>query len=443
MRRARRITLLVLITLTSGGLLLAVRRHRVAIARVSGPLPQEAYVWQRAWTAEVKDAVRREGQSFKGLVALGAEINWHAGRAEVVRVPVDYSLLAFSTCSPAVALRIGPYHGPFAADDSPARLICDTAATLTADAAASHAPLRELQLDFDCPTSKLEGYRLWAEAIRRRIAPVHLTITVLPTWLKSRGFAALAHSTDGFILQVHSLDRPAHFDAFVALCDTAAARRAVDEAALLGVPFRVALPTYGYLAAFDASGAFLGLSAEGIRQSWPSGVRLREVNSDPAAMASLIRLWQADRPTTMCGIIWYRLPCDADDRNWRWPTLRSVMAGRDPAPQVEASVRHEQARLWEVDLRNSGDAEAVLNQSVEITWRGSPSIAADALAGFECADNSDCTTAASSDQQSLTICQLSGTTPRLSPGEHRVIGWLRLQEETEVQAHVDVNRRKP
>ena len=64
------------------------------------------------------------------------------------------------------------------------------------------------------------------------------------------------------MLQVHSLERPKNFDAPFTLCDANAARRAVTWAAKIGVPFRVTLPTYGYLVAFAPGGQFVGLSAE-------------------------------------------------------------------------------------------------------------------------------------------------------------------------------------
>jgi len=66
------------------------------------------------------------------------------------------------------------------------------------------------------------------------------------------------------VLQVHSLERPKDINTRFELCDSKAARRAVDLAGKVGVPFRVALPTYGYLIAFDSEGKYLGLSGRGI-----------------------------------------------------------------------------------------------------------------------------------------------------------------------------------
>ncbi|HWN42100.1 MAG TPA: hypothetical protein VNW71_07740, partial [Thermoanaerobaculia bacterium] len=42
--------------------------------RAAGPLPQEAYVWQRAWTPAVREAVS-QASDFAGLTVLAAEID--------------------------------------------------------------------------------------------------------------------------------------------------------------------------------------------------------------------------------------------------------------------------------------------------------------------------------------------------------------------------------
>src|SRR4029077_10218524 len=125
---------------------------------------------------------------------------------------------------------------------------------------------------------------------------------------------------------VHSLERPRSLNSPFTLCDPAAARRAVERAADFGIPFRVALPTYGYRIAFDAAGRFVGLSAEGPARSWPTGVQEREVRADPIQLAQLTQFWTTNHPPAMRGLIWYRLLITNDILNWRWPTLSAIVA---------------------------------------------------------------------------------------------------------------------
>ncbi|MBI2876616.1 MAG: DUF3142 domain-containing protein [Candidatus Tectomicrobia bacterium] len=332
-----------------------------------------------------------------------------------------------------MALRIGPYPGPFAAQDGLTTLMVDLAASLVAEAGKHHLALAELQIDFDCADSKLSGYRLWVEAIRRKVAPVPVTLTALPSWLSRREFEGLAAASDGFVLQVHSLAWPTGTDAPFSLCDPAAARRAVERAARLGMPFRVALPTYGYVMAFDREGRPVGISAEGLSVAWPREVRRLDVHADPAAMAALVRAWTADRPASLQGIVWYRLPTSEDRLNWQWPTLATVMAGRAPRGALQAEARRPQPGLVEIDLVNAGNADRPLQVVVSLRWREARLVAGDALQGFEWIDAGP------------TEVRLHPTTNlalvRLGPGQRRMIGWLRLSENAEVK--VDVSPANP
>jgi len=324
--------------------------------RAAGAMPQQAYVWQRAWTDAVAQAVRAGGPGFDRLV-------------------------------PA-----------------------------------------ELQIDFDCAESKLAGYRQWVTAIKAKVAPVPVTITALPCWLDRRAFKALAAAADGYVLQVHSLRKPARPEELMPLCDPAAARGAVEKAAKLRMPFRVALPTYGYVVAFDSSGRLGGLSAEGPSLRWPEAVQLRTVRADPVAMAALVRGWTQDRPRELRGIVWYRLPNEDDRLNWQGATLACVMSGRDPRPELRAEVRRSQPGLYEIDLFNAGSADAPLQVVVSVRHAGARLVACDALGGFE-------RTHPVGAEVRFRAASGSALAP-LPPGRRKPIAWLRLGDDREVQVHV-------
>lgn len=44
-------------------------------SRASGPMPHEAYVWQRSWGPQVSEAIGRAGDRLAGIVVLGAEVS--------------------------------------------------------------------------------------------------------------------------------------------------------------------------------------------------------------------------------------------------------------------------------------------------------------------------------------------------------------------------------
>ena len=323
----RRVVLLFILFVATGVTLALVIFAARSVERISGPLRHEVYVWQRAWLKPVRDAVSQRGTNFAVLTVLGAEISWKDRKPQLVRVPVDYETLIAMKRPVGVALRIGSFAGPFEMNDVAGLFVVVKAAALVSAGRSNQIELAELQIDFDCAESKLDEYRVWVEAIQQRVAPLPVTITTLPSWLDSRAFRRLALVATNYVLQVHSMERPVSFDASLTLCDPRAASRAVEQAGRIGVPFRVALPTYGYQLAFDTSGKYLGLSAEGPRPNWPATAQVRQVAANQNELGKLVRGWTHSRPAAMRGVIWYRLPVDGDRHNWTWRTLQRTMQG--------------------------------------------------------------------------------------------------------------------
>jgi hypothetical protein len=427
-RLARSLSRKLPVILLAGGLIASLAwalRPRTA-HRSRGALPQSVYVWQRAWREPVRRALEEKGTNFSSIVALGAEVTWERGQARVARISPDYEALRATGRPIGVALRIGPCAGPFAVADERARWLAALAASLVAEATNRQVALAELQIDFDCAESKLAGYQLWVEVIRRQVQPVPVLITVLPAWLKRPACRPLLAAADGYVLQVHSLARPKGPAASFTLCDPQAARQAVEKAARLGRPFRVALPTYGYVMAFDASNKFIGLSAEGPALNWPAEAQLREVCADPQALARLVAGWSKERPEALRGVIWYRLPVEDEALNWSWATLAAVMAGREPGAQVRAVPRHPQPGLVEVDMVNRGEADLTQGLGLAAKWNGARLVACDGLAGFEQMETRS---------NSVQFRNKAGGW-RLRAGETRTVGWLRFDREVEVQTEV-------
>lgn len=411
---------------TGGALLLAVLALACRHPHASGPLRQEAYVWQRSWNPAVRRSVQ-QASGISGLVVLAAEVDLRQGSPKVARVPLDPSLKDAGRPVGA-ALRVTTFPSRFADEPRIVQLLAGITRDLTAEARAKGIALSEIQIDYDCPESKLDDYRGLLPLLRQAAAPVPLTFTALPSWMEQRrAFGGLIAAADGYVLQVHSLKPPAGPGGEIVLLNPEEAREWIDTAARFGRPFRVALPTYGYLAAFGAQGRLLGLSAEGPLLSWPEGVTVRTAHSDPAVLAGLIRDWTRDRPAELNGVLWYRLPVEGDRLNWSWPALRAVMAGQTPRGEVRATVRNPEPGLAEIDLVNAGDGEAPLPSPVRVRWRDEAFLAADGLAGYEMRP------------PERNELRLARPRPgRLRPGERRTIAWLRFASPTEV--YIELSR---
>ena len=351
---------------------------------IAAALSQQAYVWQRNWDDAVTRAVTNTAPALDSIVFLNAEV---AGDRTVVIAP-DYDALRATGKPIGLALRA----------NASATITVALATNILATARAHGLAPAELQIDFDSPESKLDDYRRWLVPLRDAIAPTPLVITALPCWLRHETeFRRLVAATDGFVLQVHSIDANTH-----TLCDTDAARRAVAQASRFGKPFRVALPTYGH----------------------PSGLR-----ADPVTLAALVRDLTGTKPEHFTGFIWYRLPTDNDKLNWRWPTLAAVIAGRTPQPSLAAETRQTQPGLVEIDLVNNGDADAFTKTTVVVRWRARDAVllACDALAGFD---------------TNVSVNETNATrflgNPRLAPGQRRNIGWLRFRDNKEIVCETQI-----
>ncbi|MFP4357816.1 MAG: DUF3142 domain-containing protein [Puniceicoccaceae bacterium] len=384
------------------------------------PLPQEAYVWQRAWTPAVGGAVRSEAGSFAGLHLLAAEVAWTGENPVVSRPDLPLDTLSGLSVPVSPVLRLGPFDGTFDRGDPTTRFLCDLAVSVVEEWRTAGVRPAELQVDFDAATARLADYRSWVEALREAVAPTPLTITALPTWLPHPAFPALARATDGYVLQVHSFRRPSSVREIPPLCDPEEARRSVRSANRIGVPFRVALPTYGYALFFDGAGNFTRLAAEGFPPESLAAAPATVVRlaADPDEMAGLVREWTRKPPGNLAGLLWFRLPTPEDHWNWPIETLRAVRQGRSPESRLEVRAEKGENGLIRILVENQGETEETLPATVGTRLSPTHLLAGDGSNGYVWSD---------SDPLSLTRPHPS---PTLRPAESRTIAWLRLTDDT-------------
>ncbi|MDA7916321.1 DUF3142 domain-containing protein [Verrucomicrobia bacterium] len=399
-----------------------------SVPRARGPVPQEVYVWQQDWGSHVSQAVRDRGMDFEGIYVLAASVKWDNGTPVIHRVALNYDALRASERPVGLAIRIEDYHGTFSLETDVFRLLRQLGVALVKEATVNEVVLIELQLDFDCAESDLAGYRNWVIGFKGAIGPVPVGITSLPSWLNNRECRSLFEAADAVVLQVHSLVRPTGFSNTESLCDPETAIRAVEAAASLGVPFRVALPTYGYLLAFDSSGNFSGVSAEGPRPDWPDDYKLRELRSDPKALSKMMKHWAEDRPMVMKGVVWYRLPVGNEKLNWNWSTLAAVRNGESLASNLKAIVKENGKGLYDLALVNEGNIASQDSVRVHVQWGNSSLVASDGISGFEAAVSGNRELLFLSTEEMMRI-----------PAAQRVpIGWLRLSAEDALEVHIEV-----
>ncbi|MEY2499664.1 MAG: hypothetical protein QOD12_3220 [Verrucomicrobiota bacterium] len=396
-----------------------------SMREVTGPIPQSGYLWQRDWTPAVAESMAEAQRRMDGVVVLGAEIVWAGNKPEAIRASINWETLRNATKPVTIALRIAPFAGPFAADDTAARFIAATTKSLLEETQKEGVKLNAFQIDFDCAQKNLGGYRQWLGVLRPLLHPVRLIVTTLPSWLDEPEFARLIQEVDGYVLQVHSVPTSDKSGPAV-LCDTVLARKWVAKAAKLGAAFAVALPTYRCLAGYDGTGKLLGVAMDSVQPAWPRGTRVLEFATDADELARLVNDWQKRRPELLRELFWYRVPVADDERNWRWATLSAVMAGRAPLHKLEVTAAGDNP--VDLSISNTGEADEQRDPVVTVSWSdGSAVIASDALAGWNVEV-----------RNSRAIFKPeTGLRLRLSPGAARSIGWLRYDRVPNFRAQVE------
>jgi hypothetical protein len=359
------------------------------------PLPHDAYIWQRAWTPAVIAATRNSSDIVRSWRVLLAESD-QTGRWTPVAVP--WADIA-ATGRPIVGVvRIDGRLD----DKRMAGLLDQIVARIAA------APLVGLEIDYDCPTSKLPAYAHFLVELRARLArPLALSITALPTWMSSTALERLARDLDEIVLQVHAVDDPRRglFDADQAERWVRAFGQRVHR------PFRVALPAYDVRVAWRADGRLASVEGEMPMLTGPAGGEV--LGAAPEVVLKFVQTLHRAGPEGLAGIVWFRLPTDADSRAWSLPTWRAVVSGVLPAARVSARLTPaEQPGLWTVTLSNDGDVDSALPRLVRLD----PDCAmADGANGYRAADRPPLTLEATA-------------RARLRAHRTRAIGWARCTD---------------
>lgn len=366
--------------------------------RETGPTAQdptdEAYIWQRAWTDDVREGLVAAAPVFDGFRVQA--IAWDVGASVPVALVVDLAALA-DAGHPVVPVARVEVGAPEGWEHRLADALLDVV-TAWRDAGLV---VTTVELDHDCPTSQLSTYATRLQRLRERLPRgLELWNTALPTWLDDRrGLDAVRAASDGTILQNHGYagpDRPLFTGA-------SAVDRTHEWARHRDRPFKVALPAYG--ARLDG----------------------REDMPDAAVVADAYQKLRARPPAPLEGFVWFRMPTAADRRAWPLRTLQAVIDGERPTATwqarptvpttqsttdstIDSTTMDDGVEPRDLIVVNTGDAPGVAPAILEI--RGTCS-AADGARGYRALRRDG-------------IWSLeSSSPPVVGPGEAVPVGWVR------------------
>ena len=384
------------------------------------PLTHSAYVWRQGWDASARDSLA--GRTWPtGLTELNVLVGECGLAPTGRRVHPPWAELRATGKTLALSVRIGTRNalgGPREPD------LSEGLALLRAgweEARAAGVAVAAAQVDFDCPSRLLGAYGDRIAEAKRAWPEMRLTVTALPTWLKEPGFGRLVAAADGWTLQLHGTQRPSLAKP-APLFAAGQALGWIEQAETLGRPFRVALPTYAYLACYSAAGAFLGVRAESAEP--PKGTaRTQVLPADPAEVVHLLEKLETRRHALVQGVDWFRLPFPGDRQNWTMAGWTQVIAGRDLASACSMELKVDGA-LTDVAIRNATEQPLPM-PTLALTWSGARLLGADATAGW----------VASTAGEGLRF-RPDERAGFLAPGERRVVGWVRLTEARPVAGRV-------
>ena len=401
-----------------------------------GPRPPttfdaEAYLWKRKWTAETVDSLTRVGEMVERLVVLGAEIDrWPSNDTNPEVQGPEWAGKGLGGAAPSIglAIRAPVFSGNFSVDGLEIACLEETLRELARCAEQDGLAVAEYQIDFDCPQRSLAGYSRWLERLRAAVpSGSALTITALPSWLNDPDWPALAHATDGFVLQVHAVTAGNPDSPPARLCDPEKALTWAKMADRAGVPLRVALPTYTSVVGYDAAGRLLGVLSDGPEPACPRQTRVKVYTAEPRAMLDLRLALEQEGLRRCTGVIWFRLPEEGEVRNASWATFRQFIERHTPPPPPLVKMTGEQLIDLTLDYRDT--LSGPIPRAVRVSWSADVAlVASDAVGVFQCQVG---------EHSALFSSKPTVSSPSQPGGDTMPIGWLRF-DRPNPPLHVEI-----
>jgi hypothetical protein len=322
-----------------------------ACGRAPAALENDAYIWQRQWTPELVQAMRRSAADVRDWRVLAAQTDTQ-GRLR--SFPLDRAALASSGRPVILVVRID---GQLVQWDEDALL----AQILALRHGWPDGAIAGIEIDHDCGTARLPAYTHFLGRLKAGLGKLPLSITALPAWLESPALEGLLAQADETVLQVHAVQSP-HAGLFDAALADAWARRFSTRT---GKPFRIALPTYASRVSFDADGRQLGVESE--VPNLAGGASFSELAASPEAVAAFVAGMSQRPPVHLAGLVWFRLPTGDDTRAWSVSTWHAVMRGLPLSSRLSVRVQPASAAgAVDLLLRNDGDIDASLPSTLRL-----------------------------------------------------------------------------
>lgn len=380
--------------------------HKVEM--VSGEdLSYYAYIWNRNVSKSLNDNISLYSNILEGYSILACEISWKNNDSSVAipQMPLYHSSIT------SISIRVNSFSGPVKNKQG---LIFKEVSKAIKRFKDSGFEINEVQLDYDCPESKLNQYCDLLKSFKEKFN-IDVAITALPSWLNSDHFPKLIKNCDNYVLQLHSLIRPKNHLEIPELFVKEDAESWLYKAAFLGKHFSISLPTYGYYLGFDNNGNYLGVSSEQGPKNWPTAkVLLSDVNEIEKFIKELV----SNRPALLKSVYWFRMNQDTDKLNWSFSSVKNLISGEKiEIAGVDIQCENSSPGLVDVYLINHSDFPLRVPSKFQLYLGNQNLEFYEPFKGFSM----------HKEKASLVIDAKDGLV--LSPGEKKALCWMRFENK--------------
>lgn len=311
-------------------------------------LKHDAYIWQRVWNAQLRQAIQQQAPLFSELRCLAAQ---RSSSGAWIHAAIDNKLAkSLSSTRWIYVIRI---------EGSQPKLSLQELQREIANLRSQFGPDATFELDFDCASAQLSRYTALLKALKQ--AGESIRITALPSWQSSADLPALLELCDHVTLQVHSVEKPKMTEKFALFNPERALLwlRAFD--ALSYCDLSVALPTYGAQIYTDAKGqTVFRHESEFTQRSGSEIASGAQVLPDAPQLQRFLSALAARDWRKLKRVAWFRLTLASDRLALAPASLAALVQSVPLKSDIKSFKRANSVGGFDLFLRNHGNCAGVM-----------------------------------------------------------------------------------
>ena len=373
------------------------------------------YIWQKKWNNQIAESILKVEKYNLTYYIFAGDISYENKKWGFRKISVVWKylkntkkiILVFRITQNAAAVLNSVNSEKFI--EGLKLFICD----IVNQAKEEEVAIQGIQIDYDCPSKKLAGYKKLLKVINRHFFKSEISITALPDWLDYNEFTELAGYCDYYVMQLHSFDIPKNNAELNITPEIEQVKKYIKLCLKVKIPFFVALPTYGYEVNYNDSYAVTALRAENTNFGQYRYFKKKIVAANIEKTLQIKKYLENLKIKLLKGIIWFRLPVENDIFNWSLKTFSAVMENCLTKSDCKIILEKSKDGAIGVFIENAGEANSFTENICGLNLKNSRIESFDLKKGFYLTSSN-----------SLLISK-----PILA-GQRIYAGWIRLKNNS-------------